>query len=276
MKEILLDFFMTFCPTLNYLFQIFKFNKTKSSKGFSKYLCLVTILSHTLKVFFWFSERFKYALLFQSILVIIMQLYLIYVCIKFKEKEPNYEQIPNENNSSNNTNIKRKIYNWKNIVDFKLIWKWNDTFEYYIFYFIIVTLLSVCHICLGNYDYYSFSLGFVSMILDMLGSFPQIIELYKTKNQRNISKIMVLMWFFGNLIKVYYNIHNKSPLPLIIGSYIQVFFNVVLISQIIYYYFNDNIRKSEILMNQTNSNKILFDINSGDGDSENIKETIIS
>jgi len=276
MKEILLDFFMTFCPTLNYLFQIFKFNKTKSSKGFSKYLCLVTILSHTLKVFFWFSERFKYALLFQSILVIIMQLYLIYVCIKFKEKEPNYDQIPNENNSSNNTNIKRKIYNWKNIIDFKLIWKWNDIFEYYIFYFIIVTLLSVCHLCLGNYDYYSFSLGFVSMILDMLGSFPQIIELYKTKNQRNISKIMVLMWFFGNLIKVYYNIHNKSPLPLIIGSYIQVFFNVVLISQIIYYYFNDNIRKSEILMNQTNSNKILFDINSGDGDSENIKETIIS
>lgn len=276
MKEILLDFFMTFCPTLNYLFQIFKFNKTKSSKGFSKYLCLVTILSHTLKVFFWFSERFKYALLFQSILVIIMQLYLIYVCIKFKEKEPNYDQIPNENNSSNNTNIKRKIYNWKNIIDFKLIWKWNDIFEYYIFYFIIVILLSVCHICLGNYDYYSFSLGFVSMILDMLGSFPQIIELYKTKNQRNISKIMVLMWFFGNLIKVYYNIHNKSPLPLIIGSYIQVFFNVVLISQIIYYYFNDNIRKSEILMNQTNSNKILFDINSGDGDSENIKETIIS
>ena len=276
MKEILLDFFMTFCPTLNYLFQIFKFNKTKSSKGFSKYLCLVTILSHTLKVFFWFSERFKYALLFQSILVIIMQLYLIYVCIKFKEKEPNYDQIPNENNSSNNTNIKRKIYNWKNIVDFKLIWKWNDTFEYYIFYFIIVTLLSVCHLCLGNYDYYSFSLGFVSMILDMLGSFPQIIELYKTKNQRNISKIMVLMWFFGNLIKVYYNIHNKSPLPLIIGSYIQVFFNVVLISQIIYYYFNDNIRKSEILMNQTNSNKILFDVNSGDSDSENIKETIIS
>lgn len=276
MKEILLDFFMTFCPTLNYLFQIFKFNKTKSSKGFSKYLCLVTILSHTLKVFFWFSERFKYALLFQSILVIIMQLYLIYVCIKFKEKEPNYDQIPNENNSSNNTNIKRKIYNWKNIIDFKLIWKWNDIFEYYIFYFIIVILLSVCHLCLGNYDYYSFSLGFASMILDMLGSFPQIIELYKTKNQRNISKIMVLMWFFGNLIKVYYNIHNKSPLPLIIGSYIQVFFNVVLISQIIYYYFNDNIRKSEILMNQTNSNKILFDINSGDGDSENIKETIIS
>lgn len=276
MKEILLDFFMTFCPTLNYLFQIFKFNKTKSSKGFSKYLCLVTILSHTLKVFFWFSERFKYALLFQSILVIIMQLYLIYVCIKFKEKEPNYDQIPNENNSSNNTNVKRKIYNWKNIIDFKLIWKWNDTFEYYIFYFIIVILLSVCHLCLGNYDYYSFSLGFVSMILDMLGSFPQIIELYKTKNQRNISKIMVLMWFFGNLIKVYYNIHNKSPLPLIIGSYIQVFFNVVLISQIIYYYFNDNIRKSEILMNQTNSNKILFDVNSGDSDSENIKETIIS
>ena len=78
MKEIIIDFFLIIVPVINYLFQVFKFNKTKSSKGFSKYLCLVTILLHTFKIFFWFIEKFKNTLVIQSVVVIIMQLYLIY------------------------------------------------------------------------------------------------------------------------------------------------------------------------------------------------------
>ena len=269
MKDILLDNFMVFGPSINYLFQVFKFHNTKSSKGFSKYLCLVTILSHTLKVFFWFSEKFKYTLLIQSILVIIMQLYLVYLCIKFQEKEPNYDEIINENNSSDKT-IKRKLNNLKNVFNLKLMWKWNDTLEYYIFYVMLVILLSISHLCFSNYDYFSFFVGFVSMFLEMFCSFPQIIELYNTKNQKNISKIMVSMFLLGNSIKVYYNIYNNSPIQLIIGAYIQVFCNVILIAQIIYYYFTDNIRSNEILANQINSNKIIFEVNSTI--IENIKE----
>ena len=209
-----------------------------------------------------------------------MQLYLVYLCIKFKEKEQSYDEINNEinnendnennneinneNNSPNpnNTKMKRKLNNLKNVFDYKLMWKWDDTFEYYIFYFLIVALLSISHLCFSNYDYYSFSIGFVSMFLEVLCSFPQIIELYNTKNQRNISKVMVLMWLMGNSIKVYYNIYNNSPMQLIIGSYTQVFCNVVLIAQIIYYYFTDNNnQKNEIFANQINLNKIIFDVN---------------
>ena len=47
-KNISLDIFMTFAPAINYVFQALKFKKTKSSKGFSSYLCLVTILAHTI------------------------------------------------------------------------------------------------------------------------------------------------------------------------------------------------------------------------------------
>ena len=198
-----------------------------------------------------------------------MHLYLVYLCIKFQEKEPNYGEIINENNSSDNT-IKRKLNNLKNIFNLKLMWKWNDVLEYYIFYFMLVSLLSISHLFFSNYDYYSFSVGFVSMFLEMFCSFPQIIELYNTKNQKNISKIMVSMFLLGNSIKVYYNIYNNSPIQLIIGAYIQVFCNVILIAQIIYYYFTDNIRSNEILANQINSNKIIFDVNATI--IENIKE----
>ena len=268
MKEILLDGFMVFGPSTNYLFQVYKFNKTKSSKGFSIYLCLVTILSHTLKVFFWFSKKFKNTLLVQSILVIIVQLYLIYLCIIYQEKETNFEQIPNstDTDTSNKTNIRRRLYKMKKIFELKSIWKWNDAFEYYIFYCFVLVLLSISYLCFNDNYYYSFVIGLMSMLLEVFCSFPQIIELFKTKNQKNISKIMVSMWLIGNSIKVYYNIYNKSPIQLIIGAYIQVFCNVILITQIIFYQCNDYIRNNDILMNNISSNKILFDTNSSDSE----------
>ena len=83
-KNIILDFLLSLLPSLNYLFQARKFKKNNSSQGFSYFLCLTTLLSHTLKVFFWFGKRFKYTLLIQSLLVVIVQLYLIFLCIKFK------------------------------------------------------------------------------------------------------------------------------------------------------------------------------------------------
>ena len=110
-------------------------------------------------------------------------------------------------------------------------------------------LLSISHLYFNDYNHYSFTLGLLNLFLEMLCSLPQIIEMYKTKNQKNISKIMVLLWLLGNSIKVYYNIYNKSPMQLIIGAYMQVFFNIILILQIIYYYFMNNSDKEGMLIN---------------------------
>ena len=44
------------------------------------------------------------------------------------------------------------------------------------------------------------------------------------------------MWFSGNILKIYYNTINNSPIQLIIGCYIQVFCNLILLYQIFYYY----------------------------------------
>ena len=241
MKDIFLDLFMAFGPSLNYLFQAHKFNKTKSSKGFSNYLCLVTILSHTLKVFFWFGEKFKYTLLVQSALVILMQLYIIYLFIKYKEDNNNLFHLIYITNTSYRVKITNFIFNnlfdWSETLKCQLIWGWNKAIEYYKFYFLIIFILSLFSFIVGiNNKYYINTIGAISIFLEMLCSLPQIIELQKTKNQKNISKIMVFMWFTGNILKIYYNRINNSPIQLIIGSYIQVFFNCILIYQIVYYY----------------------------------------
>ena len=250
---------MTFAPATNYVFQALTFTKTKSSKGFSSFLCLVTILAHTTKIFYWFGDRYKYTLLVQSILVIIILFYILHLFLKYKEKP---EVCPPSTFSINkeiidkNEKVKKCIYS---IVSFKdtlnpyLIWRWDKLIEFYKFYFFIILTMLLCLLIFGvENKIFIKIIGYLNLILEMVCSLPQIIEMHRTKNQRNISKIMVIFWFCGNLLKIYYNYYNNSPLILLIGSYIQVFFNTILIGQLIYYYqrskkesFNEMISKTQ-------------------------------
>ena len=271
-KDIFLDLFMSLGPSLNYLFQAKKFNKTKSSKGFSNFLCLVTILSHTLKVFFWLGKKFKYTLLIQSLLVIFTQLYLIYLVIKYKDENISQDLIYKNNKKEK---IKcENLYNWSNTFNRKLIWRWNNVIEYYKFYFFIIFILSVFSFILGiKNKYYINIIGTLSVFLEMLCSLPQIIEMQKSKNQRNISKIMVFMWFTGNILKIYYNTANKSPIQLIIGSYIQVFFNCILIYQIFYYYIKNEREGINNGINNYNYKELQF-VNEKDNSKKKIIEEV--
>ena len=243
-QNIILDIFIALGPSLNYVFQVRKFHKTKSSKGFSVLICLANIISPTIKVFFWFSKQFKYTLLIQSILVIIMQLYLIELILKYKESHNIVMTESSELLPINSTRkekiqkfINESLLDWSKTLDIKLIWRWNNSIEYYKCYFLIIFLLAIISLILGvDNEYYANITGSLSVTFDMICSLPQIFEIYKAKDQRNISKIMVFMWFCGNVIKIYYNHINNSPIQLIIGSYIQLFCNIVLIYLLFYYY----------------------------------------
>ena len=265
-KDISLDTFMIFGPSANYVFQAIKFYRTKSSKGFSNYLCLVTILAHTTKIFFWFGERYKYTLLMQSVLVIIILLYIIYLCLKYNEKKgERRETYTSLLDISMKKKIKKcfwEIFSFSKTFDPKLIWRWDNVIEYYKFYFLIVAVLTLLlFICGIENIYYANALGYINLVLELLCSLPQIIELHKTKDQRNISKLMVILWFTGNVLKIYYNYINNSPLQLILGAYIQVFFNNILIGQLIYYYIQ-NKNENTIFENNTNEKNEKKGINS--------------
>lgn len=256
-KYISLDIIMTLGPAVNYIFQAMKFHKTKSSIGFSNYICLITMMAHTTKIFFWFGKRFVITLLFQSILVILIQLYIIYLSVKYKKKteRDSFTLLISRKKKT----VCKKIKNWffelfdfSKTFKFKLIWKWDKTIEFYKFYFSIVASLTILLFIFGiKNKIYANAIGYINIVMELLCSLPQIIELYRTKNQRNLSKLMVILWLIGNLVKIYYNYYNKSPLQLLLGAAIQVFFNIILIGQIIYYY---RINEKENLYEDVNIN----------------------
>ena len=198
-----MDIAMVVAPLLTYCFQINKFNKTKSSKGFSKLICFLLFLGNIFRIFFWMGTHFKKTLLYQSIGIVIFQIILIHLCIKYQDNPDNKNFISetknnNENNQNkkNNNKIQRPLIyyltHWKDTFSLKKIWKWKVEIEYYKFmFFIIIMLIILCEIFQKNRIFFHL-IGIMSAIFESLTCMPQVIENCKTKNNKNISFSMII------------------------------------------------------------------------------------
>jgi uncharacterized protein with PQ loop repeat len=268
-----MDLTMISAPLITYLFQIFKFYRTKSSKGFSKYMCLFLFLGNIFRIFFWYGTRFKNVLLYQSIGIVSFQLILIHLCIKFQEDLSNYSKLDIQNandnqldvENKNNINIvknyffayfsktfKPKYCKWficAKTLNPKLFWNWVEEKEYYKFMILILLLLSsLCSFFKEKLLLFQI-FGFLSAFFESLICVPQIISNCKMKVTKNISFVMISFWFFGDSFRLFYNVKYKAPLQLIIGISIQIFFDMIVLFQLILY------RNNTFKDKKVNSNK---------------------
>ena len=224
------DFLIIFLPSVGYVFQAIKFQKTKSSKGFSKSLCLMLLLANILRIYFWIGKPFEKSLLFQSIVVIISQIYLIHYYLKYQEKPKDKNEMPQEKSILNH------LISWRDIFTPSKIWNWDYEIDYYKFVFLFFSLMSIICAIIGK-DMVKFYdvIGTISVGIETFIEIPQIKENCVTKNVKNLSAAMVLMWFIGDLFKTVYNIVNKSPIQMIIGGLIQNCEDIILITQVLFY-----------------------------------------
>ena len=232
---ILIDIFMVTGPSLGYLIQSLKFKKTKSSKGFSKSICLIVYLSQILRVFFWIGKPFKITLLYQSILIICFQVYLIYLWILYHDIKPK-----NNINKNNQVNDKKEIIeyiiDWSDTISPNKIWNWTSTIEYYKFMlFIILILLLICGVVGIHNPILVNIMGTISVITEASTLLPQIVVSCKKKNASNLSMTMVALWSLGECCKLIYNILYKTPIQMILSGAVQIFLDFFCLFQIIFY-----------------------------------------
>lgn len=234
-----IDFSMVAAPVITYFFQIYKFNKTKSSKGFSKFICFLLFMGNILRIFFWFGTHYKITLLYQSLGIVIFQAILIHLCIKYQENPIQKSLLPgasqNEQVLSSEKPLLHYLTHWKSIFDIKSIWRWRVEVEYYKFMaFIIATLFLLCQI-FKNSKIFFHSIGIMSAIFESLCCVPQVIENYRTKNSKNVSFSMIFCWFLGDSFRLYYNIKFKAPLQMITAVSVQVTFDFIVCIQLCIY-----------------------------------------
>ena len=251
-----IDIFIIIGPLMAYVFQILKFHKTKSSQGFSKYVCLLLFLGNILRIYFWLGKHFKITLLYQSIGIVFFQVLLVHFFMKYQENKKSYlPEIKRTNinhqlklEKKNNINLiknyiaayfsktfKPKFFSLSKIFSIKLFWSWQEEIEYYKFMSLIVIILSVLFIIFKNKNIFLHIIGSFSAGFESLASFPQVVTNCRIKVTKNISFIMSLLWFLGDSFRLFYNIKYKAPLQLIIGIAIVTFFDLVLVFQLIIY-----------------------------------------
>ena len=258
------DILMIFIPSVGYIFQSLKFKQTKSSKGFAKFLCLLLLLANILRIFFWFGKKFSLPLLFQAIVVIISQIYLIHAYLEYQEDLPMKKE----------KSFSAYLMNWKETLNLKKIWDWNDEIEYFKFIFFIILILSIICSIFGTKNIRFFEiLGTLSVSCETFIELPQIKENCMTKNTKNLSGTMVLMWFVGDLFKTTYNLMYKSPIQMIIGGIIMNCEDIILSSQVLFYnedsFLNKVFQKRPKYVNldevkdSEQNNKLDFDTNIG-------------
>ena len=102
-----LDLSMIIAPSLAYIFQVIKFNRTKSSQGFSKFICLMLFMGNLLRIYFWFGKRFKKTLLYQSIGAVFFQIVLVHYFMKYQNKK-SYLQDIKVSNSNKQLRLEKK------------------------------------------------------------------------------------------------------------------------------------------------------------------------
>ena len=238
-----MDLAMIFAPLITYLFQIFKFNKTKSSKGFSKFICFLLFMGNTLRIFFWFGTHFKVTLLYQSIGIVIFQIILIHFSVKYQGDQIQKSLLPEINHFNDNlkedisskSSLIYQLLHWKKTFEFKEIWKWKIEIEYYKFMFFIIFTLSILCEIFRNSKIFFHSIGVLSAFFESLCCLPQVIENCKTKNGQNVSFAMIFSWFLGDSFRLFYNIKYKAPIQMITAISIQVTFDFIVCIQLCIY-----------------------------------------
>ena len=256
-SKFLADLMMIFIPSVGYYFQAMKFKQTKSTKGFAKFLCLLLLIANILRIFFWFGKKFALSLLYQAIVVIISQIYLIHVYFKYQDELP----------KSKEKSLAESLTNWNETINPMKIWNWGDEIEYYKFILLFIFTLSIICSMVGidNTNFYEI-LGTIGVSCEAFIELPQIKENCITKNTKNLSGAMVLMWFIGDLFKTTYNFIYKSPTQMVIGGLIMNCEDIILSSQVIIYGDNNFFNKKrpkyvnlDEVKNNNDLNRIDFD-----------------
>lgn len=207
-----------FGPTSGYYFQYQLVRKTKSLGSFSTDVCAILIFSNLLRIFFWICRRFDEALLFQSFVMIAVQLLLLRECIKVKA-------------------ITSPINKFNMAKRFKIdhFWRWDDFGSYLECSFLGCAFIAILTLLLSESYLYVEMIGFASVLVEACLGLPQLLANRKNKSTAGLSMGLILTWFSGDLFKTLFFILKAQPLQFVLCGLTQIIIDTWIIVQIFMY-----------------------------------------
>lgn len=179
---------MTVAPLFGYYSQYALIKENRSVGAFSIDMCAILIMANILRIAFWFAKGFSINLLFQSFLIIGIQLVILELCVRigYKKKEE---------------------------IHIQRFWRWNTFKPFGTCALILVVFLAAYALTVAivtgifiklKSGLYGDVIGLISLSLEATLAFPQLISNQKHKSVEGLSIFMIMTWFAGDFFKTVY------------------------------------------------------------------------
>jgi len=206
---------MAIGPPLVYVDQTTSIIRKKDSTGFSRDVCAVLLLANITRCFFWLGEHFEFALLVQSLLMIVCQLALLYICVLYRPR------LSPENLGASSRPLG--------------FWQWTTYSQHIEFLAGYIVLLTISVLILGHSDVFVWLLGFFALGLESTLPVPQFISNYKQRSLYGFRTSTLLGWVGGDSFKTIYFFAQGSPLQFKVCAIFQLSVDIAIIGQRLMY-----------------------------------------
>eukprot|EP01012_Entosiphon_sulcatum_P056534 TRINITY_DN80224_c0_g1_i1.p1 TRINITY_DN80224_c0_g1~~TRINITY_DN80224_c0_g1_i1.p1 ORF type:complete len:238 (-),score=19.79 TRINITY_DN80224_c0_g1_i1:9-722(-) len=215
--RMLLDIALVFCPVIGYVGQYFRIVAEKSSEGYSLLPSFVLIFSNTLRCFFWLGKHFELPLLFQAIVMVVAQFWLLRVCTHFPSKSQRGHSFFD--------------------LEVSYFWHWEDFPSYLFFQLFTVTAMWMITYIMQDFPQVPFFefLGYAALIIESTLAIPQLISNHRRKSTAGLSGFLVACWCGGDGLKTIYFLATGAPAQFLMCGVMQIIVDVAIVLQLFSY-----------------------------------------
>ncbi|KAI0820386.1 hypothetical protein BC628DRAFT_1397911 [Trametes gibbosa] len=202
-------------PPLVYADQAVSIVRKQDSTGFSRDVCAILLLANITRCFFWLKARFEYALLFQSLFMIVAQLVLLYICIRYRPRL-----------SPDNLGVSTRPFSF---------WQWETYTQYLEFLAAFILCQAILYLIAGRSEVFMAILGFVALGLESTLPIPQLISNHKQRSLYGFRMSTLIGWVGGDAFKTVYFFLQGSPLQFKVCAIFQLSIDCAIIFQRLMY-----------------------------------------
>lgn len=202
-------------PPLVYADQAASIIRKRDATGFSRDVCAILLLANITRCFFWLGNHFELALLIQSVLMILAQLALLYICIRYRPTI-----------SPENFGTSTRPFSF---------WQWSTYTQYIEFLAGFILLEAILFLILGRSDVFVSLLGFVALGLESTLPIPQLISNFKQRSLYGFRMSTLIGWAGGDTFKAVYFFLQESPLQFKVCAIFQLSIDFAIVVQRLYF-----------------------------------------
>ena len=206
--------FIVFGGGIAYIPQSIQISRRGTANGFNTLTCLILLLANTTRLFFWYGARFELQLLAQSVFMVVVMLFVMFVCVR-----------------AGGHREERRIWGAGLHRHF---WKWTRFEDYLAFTMGLITFLAFLTYTFESDGYYT-ALGYVALVTESGMGMPQLIGNWHSSSTQGMSVSMVLLWLAGDLYKTSYFLLRNTPPQFLVCGGTQVLVDVLILLQVGWY-----------------------------------------